>query len=53
MAKIFKCECGNDELFFTKKSAIHTGLYCKKCGRWIKWLNKNEVRLWEARSVDN
>lgn len=28
-----------------KKSGNNTGLYCGDCGAWIKWLNRNEVRL--------
>ena len=30
---------------FMKKSGNNTGLYCGDCGAWIKWLNKNEIRL--------
>lgn len=33
--------------FFTKKFGNTTGLYCKKCGKWIKWLGKDELRLFE------
>lgn len=39
-----KCrKCGSTE-FFTHPSAngIHIGLYCDKCGTWIKWLGKRE-----------
>lgn len=28
-----------------KESGNNTGLYCGDCGTWIKWLNKNEIRL--------
>lgn len=44
--KQYKCKCGCME-FFTKESGSATGLYCKKCGKWIKWLGKNELRLFE------
>ena len=38
-----KCnKCGSEE-FYTKKSGTQTGLYCKKCNKWIKWLSKKET----------
>ena len=40
--KQYKCKCGCIE-FFTKESGSATGLYCKKCGKWIKWLGKDEL----------
>lgn len=33
--------------FLQKKSGSATGLYCKKCGKWIKWFGKDELRLFE------
>lgn len=39
-----KCECGNDEFFFRHKK-IHIGAYCSRCGRWLKWLNKDEQNI--------
>lgn len=30
---------------FLDKSGNNTGLYCGDCGTWIKWMNKNEIRL--------
>jgi len=47
----YNCICGSKE-FFTKQdtksnNGIQTGLYCSGCGRWIKWLGKEEVRLFE------
>lgn len=44
--KQYKCKCGGTK-FFTKESGSATGLYCKKCGKWIKWLGKDELRLFE------
>lgn len=49
-----KCnKCGYNE-FYIKESGTQTGLYCKKCNKWIKWLDdfnsksfpKIEDRLW-------
>ena len=37
-----KCDC---EKTFIKKSGNHTGLYCSNCGKWIKWLTKDEIRV--------
>jgi len=47
----YRCVCGSEK-FHTKRNTkinngIQTGLYCSGCGRWIKWLGKEEVRLFE------
>lgn len=43
--KLFKCpKCGSVDVF-TEKNGNHTGLYCGSCGKWIKWLTKDEIRL--------
>jgi len=39
-------KCGSHS-FFTEKRGTNTGLYCKRCGSWYKWLSKDEVRLFE------
>ena len=42
---IQKCsKCGSSSLF-TAQMGSNIGLYCKNCGAWQKWLNKNEARL--------
>lgn len=38
------CKCGS-KAFFTEKHGNQTGLYCSACGKWQKWLGKDEVRL--------
>lgn len=38
------CKCGSKE-FFTEKHGKQTGLYCSACGKWQKWLKKDELRL--------
>lgn len=38
------CKCGGKE-FFTEKHGNQTGLYCSACGKWQKWLKKDEIRL--------
>ena len=45
--KIFECEkCKSKEVFISE-SGNNIGLYCADCGKWIKWLNKDELRLAE------
>lgn len=36
-------KCGSIDLF-TDKKGNNTGLYCRDCGAWIKWLGKDELR---------
>jgi hypothetical protein len=38
------CKCGGKE-FFTEEHGNQTGLYCSACGKWQKWLKKDEIRL--------
>lgn len=43
-----KCSnCGSD-IMFTQIKGNNTGLYCRNCGKWQKWLNKNEKNLWNT-----
>lgn len=44
----YKCPKCNSTNLFTQKKDTQTGLYCKECGRWIKWLNKDEARVFET-----
>lgn len=30
---------------FIEEKGNQTGLYCNKCGKWIKWITKDEKRL--------
>ncbi|MEF9984534.1 MAG: hypothetical protein RR806_08785 [Oscillospiraceae bacterium] len=40
----YKCKfCDSTKLFIEVKNTS-TGLYCSDCGKWQKWLNKDEVR---------
>lgn len=45
--KDLKCTCGSKDLTFIPKSITVTGIYCKDCGRWLKWADKNEKNLWK------
>ena len=43
----FVCSKCNGISTFIKKNNTQTGLYCSDCGKWIKWLGKEEIRLYE------
>nr|DAG33513.1 MAG TPA: zinc-ribbon domain protein [Caudoviricetes sp.] len=41
---------------FIEEKGTQVGLYCNKCGKWIKWLTKDEARLFkhnEAQMLKN
>jgi hypothetical protein len=40
---MYECKCGSKD-FYVSKQKMHYGLYCIHCHRWIKWLNKIELR---------
>ena len=42
---IFICPKCESEDVFLDKSGNNTGLYCGDCGRFIKWVSKDEIRL--------
>lgn len=37
-------KCGN-HVFVKRERGPHTGLYCSKCGYFVKWLNKKEKQF--------
>lgn len=39
-------KCGSKD-FYLEIKGNNTGLYCNKCGKWIKWLSKDEIRVFE------
>lgn len=39
-------KCGSKD-FHLETKGNNIGLYCNKCGKWIKWLSKDEVRAFE------
>ena len=45
----FNCKrCGCTEYILNTKGN-NTGLYCSGCGKWYKWLNKDEVRVYSQK----
>lgn len=45
--KEFRCSKCNSSDVFINVSGNNTGLYCGDCGKWITWLNKDQLRLAE------
>lgn len=43
--KDYVCSCGSDDLFLKPKNEKVVGIYCKTCGKWIKWADKQEKNL--------
>lgn len=43
-------KCGIVDGFIEEKGA-QAGLYCDKCGRWIKWLSRDEARLFKHNEI--
>ena len=42
----YECKCGSTD-FFVEEQENRRGLYCNKCGKWKKWLGKDEYRLFK------
>lgn len=40
--KDYVCKCGATNEVELRPQGSATGLYCKKCGRWLKWVGKDE-----------
>lgn len=47
-SELYTCaKCGCDDFDYMKKNRVENiiGLYCNKCGRWLKWASKDEKNL--------
>jgi transcription elongation factor Elf1 len=51
--KEFNCKYCDSKNLFIKKTGNQTGLYCGNCGKWLKWLGKEELRLAEIFIKEN
>lgn len=40
---MIKCNNCNNEKFITEPKGNSLGLYCSKCGKWAKWIQKSEL----------
>lgn len=38
--------CNGTDFGFLQKGA-QLGIYCSRCGQWLKWANENERNLYE------
>lgn len=43
----YKCIKCNGSKMFTEKHGNNVGLYCESCGKWQRWLGKDELRAFE------
>jgi len=47
--KEYQClKCDNNTKFYIHESGSQTGLYCKECGAWVKWLGKSEISKYSS-----
>ena len=42
--------CGSNSLYIANRG-VHTGLYCKDCGKWIKWMSKSEIKEFHYNTI--
>lgn len=42
--KEYTCKCGCNDFFFAEKGN-QIGIYCDRCGKWLKWADKDEQNL--------
>lgn len=47
--KDYVCKCGATNEVELRPQGNAIGLYCTKCGRWLKWVTKDEARTIEFR----
>jgi hypothetical protein len=40
--------CGSTELF-TRPQGVHTGLFCRECNLWQKWVSKGDARRFQTK----
>lgn len=43
--KDYKCKCGSNDFFMSSLKGKPTGIYCSRCGKWLKWADKDERNL--------
>lgn len=39
----YTCKCGAVNEVELRTQGTQIGLYCRKCGKWIKWVTKEEA----------
>lgn len=43
----YQCNKCNCKTMYTEKRGCNTGLFCLSCGKWQRWLSKDELRAFE------
>ena len=43
--KEYKCECNSSDFLFMQHNPNIVGIYCSRCGKWLKWADKGEKNL--------
>ena len=54
--KEFKCcSCSNNDFKFMTHSSNSNmvGIYCSRCGKWLKWADKGEKNLMKLAESEN
>jgi uncharacterized Zn finger protein len=46
----FICNKCSSKKLFIQSQGSQTGLYCQSCGKWIKWMSKEEIRIFEYKN---
>ena len=51
--KNYRCKnCGGEKFFFHSVN-MHMGIYCSECGRWYKWVDRDERNLMYKKEKPN
>lgn len=49
---MYICKCGSQDMFLGEKG-YNTGMYCSACGKWQKWMSKDEIRLFKQKQKES
>lgn len=45
------CDKCNSSNLFVSIQGTRKGLYCGECGKWQKWINKQEIRICKFNNI--
>ncbi len=46
-----KCDKCNSDQLFVEIQGTRKGLYCGNCGKWQKWITKQELQIAKFRGI--
>lgn len=49
--KNYVCKCGFTDFYFID-NGTNVGIYCKRCGKWLKWASHDERNLMNLKKGD-